>query len=586
MAQKTPPKSTSVDHATAYAREVDSGQRIAGPDIRNACRRHLNDLRHGARRGLVWDLEESEKAQRFFKNVLKLNGGEFEGQPFELLAWQAFVIGSIYGWKAADGTRRFRVAYIETGKGSGKSPLAAGVGLKGLTADGEMRAEVYAAATKKDQAMILFRDAVAMWQLSPQLQERLHPSGAGQNIWNLAYLQTGSFFRPIASDDAQSGPRPHVGLLDEFHEHKTNNMVEMLRAGTKSRRQALLFIITNSGSNKMGPCWGYHEYGVKLCREAADPECSMEELTKTDGMFVFICSLDEGDDPIQDESCWFKSNPSLQDRDLPGMKYLREQVNEARGMPAKESMVRRLNFCQWTGAEAPWISTDIWRAAYRKFDWEELRGRRAYGGLDLGSTRDLTGLVLMVEPILDGEPWLLVPFAWLPEIGLAKKAERDKVEYDTWASQGHLLTTPGQAVSKLHVAQRVSALASFFEIVSIAYDRWRIEDLKSMAEENGISLPPLVAFGQGYKDMSPAVERFETMLLNGELAHNSHPVLNMCVSNAVTTADDAGNRKPSKERATGRIDLAVAAIMACGAMSLAEPEEDYADALASPVYVR
>ena len=236
--------------------------------------------------------------------------------------------------------------------------MAAGVALFGLVADGEARAEIYAAATKKDQAMILFRDAVAMVQQSPELSKRLTTSGTGQNIWNLAYLKTGSFFRPISSDDGQSGPRPHMALIDEVHEHRNNTVVEMMRAGTKSRKQAMIFMITNSGSNKLGPCWSYHEYGSRL---------ASGELTD-DAFFSFICSLDEGDDPIQDEGCWFKSNPSLQDADLPGIKYLREQVTEARGMPSKEAMVRRLNFCQWTGAESPWISTDIWKGAARDFD--------------------------------------------------------------------------------------------------------------------------------------------------------------------------------------------------------------------------
>lgn len=563
------------DPATQYAQEVSSGKRIAGPDIRNACARHLKDLKDGPARGLVWDVEEANKAIRFYRNVLKLNGGQFEGKPFELLPWQCFIVGSIFGWKADDATRRFRVAYVETGKGSGKSPLAAGVGLKGLTADGESRAEVYAAATKKDQALILFRDAVAMVQQSPELNKRLKQSGTGAGVWNLAYLQTGSFFRAISADDGQSGPRPHMALIDEVHEHKTNHVVEMMRAGTKSRKQALIFMITNSGGDMTGPCWSYHEYGSRVAAgEIID-----------DAFFAFICSLDEGDDPIQDESCWFKSNPSLQDADLPGMKYLREQVTEARGMPSKEAMVRRLNFCQWTGAESPWLSADVWKGAGLDFDWRTLRGRRAYAGLDLGSTTDLTGLVFLVEPILDGEPWLLVPFAFLPSEGLEQKQANDRVPYTQWQAMGYLDTTPGRAVSRRVVAQRLSALCEFFEVVACAYDRWRMEDLMAMANDEGITLPTMLPFGQGYKDMSPAVEHFEEMLLNGRLAHPNHPVMNWCANNAVCTADDAGNRKPSKDKANGRIDLIVAAIMAAGIQSAdIEAAIDLTDFIDNPIF--
>lgn len=522
--------------------------------MRAACQRHLDDIANGAARGLRFDRKTALRAIGFFRDVLRLNGGDFEGKPFDLLAWQQFIVGSLFGWFGADGYRRFRVAYVETAKGSGKSPLAAGVGMMGLVADGEARAEIYAAATKKDQAMVLFRDAVAMYQQSPELRKRLQPSGVGSNTWNLAYMNTASFFRPISADDGQSGPRPHVALVDEIHEHKTNIVVEMMRAGTKSRRQALIFMITNSGASRTSPCWGYHDYAAKIA----------DRTLQDDAFFSYVCGLDEGDDPFHDETCWAKANPSLQEANLPGMKYLREQVVEARGMPAKEALVRRLNFCQWTDAANPWISADIWLGAERKFDWQQLRGRRAWAGLDLSSTTDLAALVLHVEPEHEGEPWLLVPFAWLPDDDLLRKEEIDRVPYIAWRAAGHLLTTPGRAISKLAVLRKLVELASFFDLQAVAYDRWRIEDLKALAADNGITLPPMQSFGQGYKDMSPAIEAFETDLLNGDVAHPGHPVLTWCAANAVTVSDDAENRKLSKEKATGRIDLIVAAVMAIG----------------------
>ena len=543
------------DPVTAYAKRVVSGKKIAGPHVRAACQRHLDDVATGAQRGLVFDKKAAAHAIGFYKDVLRLNGGEFEGRPFELLDWQKFIVGSVFGWKGSDGFRRFRVAYVETGKGSGKSPLAAGVGLFGLTADGEARAEVYAAATKKDQAMVLYRDAVAMWQQSPELKMRLSPSGVGQNIWNLAYIERGSFFRPISADDGQSGPRPHVALIDEIHEHRNNTVVEMMRAGTKSRRQALIFMITNSGSNKTGPCWQYHDYAAKVS----------SGMLKDDSFFGFVCSLDEGDDPFRDEKCWYKVNPSLQGAKLPGMKYLREQVTEARGMPGKEALVRRLNFCQWTDSTNPWISGDVWFGATQEFDWRDLRGRRAWAGLDLSSTTDLTGLVFYVEPVGPEEPWKLVPFAWLPDEGLDRKEELDRVPYLAWRNTGYLETTPGRAISKLAVIRKLAELSSFFDLQTVAFDRWRIEDLKALAEDNGVTLPPMQAFGQGYKDMSPAIEAFESELLNRRVVHPANPVFTWCASNAITTSDDAENRKLSKEKATGRIDLIVAAVMAVGA---------------------
>ena len=550
--------SSGSDPVTEYAQSVVDGTRTAGPHVRGQCARHLKDLKEGKKRGLAWSVEESNKAQRFYSNVLKLNGGDFEGKPFVLLPWQQFVIGSLFGWMGADGYRRFRVAYVETAKGSGKSPLAAGVGMKGLVADNEPRAEVYSAATKKDQAMILFRDAVAMVDQSPELSKRLQKSGTGERCWNLAYMAQGAFFRPISSDDGQSGPRPHRGLIDELHEHKTNTVVEMMRAGTKSRRQALIFMITNAGHNRMGPCWGYHEYGAKVAAgEVQD-----------DAFFPYVCSLDENDDPFQDESCWLKANPSLQDADLPGMKYIREQVVEAKGMPSKEAIVRRLNFCQWTDAESPWISGEVWRGVQREFDWRDLRGRRAYAGLDLSSTTDLTGMVFLVEPNEPDEPWLLVPFAWLPDVDLQRKADTDRVPFIQWRAEGYLDTTPGRAISKRVILQKLSAMCEFFDVVCVGYDRWRIEDLMAMASDEGITLPEMKPVGQGYRDFSPALETFERMLLNGEIAHAGHKVMDWCMSNAVIEQDGAENRKLSKDKATGRIDLAVAAVMAAGLINV------------------
>lgn len=569
MSKKRSRKSTS-DRATTYAKHVVAGKIVAGPHVRDACKRHLHDLATAKERGLVWSLELAQRAIGYFEDVLRLNGGQFEGKPFVVLPWQAFIIGSLFGWLGADGYRRFRTCYTETAKGSGKSPLAGGVGLYGLTSDGEPRAEIYAAATKKDQAQILFRDAVAMVDQSPLLAERLEKSGAPGREFNLAHLQSGSFFRTVSADDGQSGPRPHMALLDEIHEHKTGTVVNMMRAGTKSRTQALIFMITNSGTNKQSICWEYHEYGAKVCAAGAAGAMPGEPYYD-DSFFAFVCSLDEGDDPFQDERCWAKANPSLE-HGIPGMKYLREQVTEARGMPSKEATVRRLNFCQWVESASPWISADVWLGARDAYTPERLRGRRCYAGLDLSSTQDLTSLVLLFEPDDSDEYWRLLSYFWLPAEGLADKAERDRVPYTTWHDKGWLETTPGRAISKMFVLHRLVEVADQFDLQGLAYDRWRIEDLKQMIEDEGLSLPPLSPFGQGFKDMGPALDEFERLLISGQLKHNGNPVMTWCAANAITAQDPAGNRKVAKDKATGRVDGIVAAIMATG-KSIAPPPE-------------
>lgn len=240
--------SSKIDRGTQYAHAVVDGDIIAGPYVRGACQRHLNDLEHAGERGFYYDEHEASETIAFFEECLCLNGGQFEGLPFILDPWQCFVIGSIFGWKQKkDGFRRFRLAYIETAKGSGKSPLASGIGIKGLMSDKEPRAEVYACATFKDQAMVLFRDAIAFYDQSPELQKRLVASGVGDNRWKLANHSTGSFFSVIASDNkkGKSGPRPHMYIADEVHEHSDGNVIGMLEKGFKFRRQPLGVEITN-----------------------------------------------------------------------------------------------------------------------------------------------------------------------------------------------------------------------------------------------------------------------------------------------------------------------------------------------------
>lgn len=584
MTQEQPLNNTSADdRVTGYAKAVLAGEIVAGPDVRNACKRHLRDLKSGPDRGLVFDLARVNRAIGFFEDVLCLNGGDYEGMPFLLAPWQAFVVGSLFGWMTVDGFRRFRLGYIETGKGSGKSPLVAGIGLYGLVSDGEQRAEIYAAATKRDQAMILFRDAVSMVDMSPALCSRLAQSGRDEKVWNLYYPNTRSFFRPISADEGQSGPRPHIGLLDEVHEHKTAATVNMMRAGTKNRRKALVVMITNSGSDKKTVCGQYHDLGVRICAD----------IETDDSFFAFICSLDEGDDPLTDEACWPKVNPSLdyiaegQADGIPGRKYLREQVQSARGLPAQESVVRRLNFCEWTQADAPWISWAVWKQAEERVPMRILRNRRCVAGLDLASTTDLTAFVLLFWPVPHDPHWRLLPYFWIPDEDLQGRENRDKVPYAMWVKDGHLETTPGRAISKKHVLLRLVKICAYFDVERIGYDRWRIEDLLQLMADEDITLPEMVGFGQGFKDMAPAVDEFERRLLGQSpeqevidlapsdyeviepevvetLRHDGNPVMTWNAGNAVIVSDPANNRKADKAKATGRIDGIVASIIAVG----------------------
>lgn len=543
-----PDTDSTDDPTTDYARDVVDGRVVAGPHVRSACARHLRDLDQAHERGLRFDLERADHALGFFPAVLRLNGGQFEGQPFELQPAQAFIIGSLFGWVRADGTRRFRIAYIEQGKGNGKSPLVAGIGLYGMMADNEPRAEVYAAAAKRDQAMILFRDAVAMVEQSPALTKRLRKSGRDDKVWNLFDEATNSFFRPISADDGQSGPRPHIGLVDELHEHRTATVMNMMAAGRKWRRQPLIVAITNSGTNRRSVCWEYREKGIKVC----------SGVENDDTLFAYICALDEGDDPFKDESCWIKANPLL--GAIISEQYLRDEVNGARGMPSKESMVRRLNFCEWVESANPFIPYDKWMAAGADYTLDRFRGRSAIGAFDLSATTDLTAFVLDFN--VDGLHWLW-PMFWIPEDGLDDRIKRDNVAYDQWIRDGFVQTTPGGAIDKDFVVAHVAKVLGEFDITltKAPYDRHRIDVLQAAIAREGVDWP-LEPFGQGYVSMGPAVDAVETALVSGTLRHPNNPCLTWNAANAVVVQDPAGNRKLDKSKATGRIDGMVAAVMA------------------------
>lgn len=524
--------------------------------MRAQCRRHLRDLIDGRERGLMFDRDRADYAITFFPTVLRLNGGQFEGIPFYLDPSQQFIVGSLWGWLRFDGTRRFRLAYIEEGKGNGKSPMVAGIGLLGLVADGEARAEVYAAATKRDQAMILFRDAVAMVEQSPALKRRLKPSGRGDHVWNLFDDGTNSFFRPIAADEGQSGPRPHIGLVDELHEHKTGEVINMMAAGRKWRRQPLIVAITNSGTDRRSICWEYRQKGVEVAAGIKDD----------DTFFPYICAADEGEDPFKDESCWIKTNPLL--GTVITHQYLRDEVKSAEGMPSKAALVRRLNFCEWVEAHNPLLPHDKWMAAKRSYTLEKFRGMEAVAGIDLSATTDLTAIVLAFE--IGQEIWLW-PMFWIPKEGLAERVKRDGVPYDQWIKSGYVRTTPGNAIDKDFVVADVERAIGPLGITlkKAPFDRHRIDVLKAACDREGVTWP-LEPFGQGFVSMGPAVDVIETVVVDDHLRHPDNKCMNWNAANTVVVSDPAGNRKFDKSKATGRIDGIVAGAMAISTIRNAE----------------
>lgn len=575
--------SSSVDRTRAYAEGVLAGEFVAGPHVRNACRRHLQDLDEGRKRGLTFDHEAADRVFRYFESVLKLSEGQFEGRPFELHPSQAFILGSLFGWKRADGRRRFQRAYIEQGKGNGKSPLAGGIGLYMLAADGEAGSQVYAAAAKRDQAGILFADAVKMVKQSPALASRLDFSGGPGREFNIAQHSTGSFFRPVSKETGKSGsgPRPYCVLADEVHEMPDRGILEMLERGFKFRRNPLLLMITNSGSDRTSVAWEEHEHAVKV---AAGHTEAVNDPTYVGGViddrtFAYVCALDEGDDPLRDPECWEKANPLLGvtiTRD-----YLADVVAQAKAIPGKLNNILRLHFCVWTDADTAWMTRATLEPRLEEFDPEQHAGEPVWLGLDLSQNRDITAMAAVVKTgDIGGKPtfdaWIE---AWTPGDTLQAREDRDKLPYTQWAREGWIHAPQGESINYRHVAQTLAEYVQRYDVQLVAYDRYAFKRFEEEVDELGLSVQFAEHPQGGLKKGKPIAEGVEGLwmpgslrlledaLLEGRIRLRRNPVLVSALMSAVTEQDKWDNRWLAKQRSLNKIDAAVALCMAIGAAS-------------------
>lgn len=578
----TRPPAISADPVTAYAEAVRDGTIVAGPHVRAACKRHLADLEHGPARGLVWDVAAATRAIGYFRDVLTVEVEEQDDTgavtsravPFILAPMQAFIVGSLFGWKRENGLRRFRRAYIEAGKGSGKSPLAAGIGHYMLTATGKLSAEVYSAATDKDQAAILFRDAVAMWERSPHLHKRLIPSGVNP-VWQLTDVSKASFFKPISSDKrGKSGIRPYCALIDEVHEHPNNDVIEMLRAGTKGNQDALILEITNSGFDRKSVCYSEHEYSIRVVNGEAE----------NDAWFAYICALDPDDRPFDDETCWIKANPTLGVTIQP--QFIREQVNEAKGMPSKEAMVRRLHFCEWVDSDVAAFSREALERVIGEVDDEALttQGLPCFGGLDLSRANDLTAftLVWVLDATVDKWKFAAKTWFWTPKDTLGDRAKKDRAPYDRWVRDEFMVGVPGKRIGYGWVAEQLASLCAKYQPVTIGCDQYGLENLREQLNDRGLSLP-CVVHPQGFQRrkvgedeagfsgaeeihlwMPDSINKLEAAVIEERIVIADNPVMKMCLSGVVYEPNRTGHRMFAKDKATTRIDGAVSLAMAVG----------------------
>jgi phage terminase large subunit-like protein len=266
---------------------------------------------------------------------------------------------------------------------------------------------------------------------------------------------------------------------------------------------------------------------------------------------------------------WKKACPLL-DVSVP-RSYLEGEVRESVGMPSKQSLTRRLNFCEWMEAANPFVDPETWRNSGGSMPLNELKGRECYGALDLSGKNDLSALVLNFP---FDKFCAVLPFFWTPKEGLRQREERDRAPYSQWVNDKHITATPGKSIDYRWIAQQIGVFAKTYKIRSIAFDPWRIDDMVRALEDEGVDIE-LVPHGQGFKDMSPSIEALEDSLLESKLRHGNHPVLGWCINNAQVEKDPAGNRKFTKRKSTGRIDGAVALAMAEGLRKATKPAPKY-----------
>ena len=522
-----------------------AGRILACRYVRLACERHLRDLSEGRGRGLSWDVASALHAIDFFK-FLRHSKGKLARRSIALEPWQKFAVGAVFGWKREDGTRRFRVSYKEIPKKAGKSTEAAGVGLYGFMADGEAGSEVYAAATKREQARIVFGEAQRMVRASPVLRKRV-----GIFKLNLSIDATASKFEPLSSDDKMAdGLNPHFSIVDELHRHRRAGLLDILKAGTIARRQPLTWIITTAGDDDPESVYAReHDYAVGV----------LEGAIADDAYFAFIATIDEGD-RWDDPAVWPKANLNLgvtiQADDLADM------ARKAKNSPLERAHFKRFHLNVRGSDTARAIDMDVWaRNGLGPIDRESLRGRDCHVALDIASKIDIAAKVNLFPPAASGERWKVLARFWVPGDNVEDREQRDRAHYRHWIETGWIETTPGNIIDHGQIEAAVIEDRQFFNVIDVAYDPWNATHLATRLQDAGLTM---VEFIQGLRSYTEPTKELLAMLLSEKIDHGNNPVLTWMAMNLKIQTDKNENQMPAKKASGKRIDGMSALIMAVG----------------------
>ncbi|WP_174889453.1 terminase large subunit [Candidatus Williamhamiltonella defendens] len=551
----------TVAEGIRYAERVVSGEVLACQYVRLACLRFLDDLQNGEDRGIYFSQSRAQHVLDFYKVIPQVKGNV--GQPIALMDWHTFILINIFGFiiplvdektgeivLKPDGSgkpvmvRRFRTAYNEVARKNAKSTLSSGMALYMTGADGEGGAEVYSAATTRDQARIVFEGAKDMIKQAPLTLGRFFEF----NKLAIYQERSSSRFQPLSSDaHSLDGLNIHCGIVDELHAHKTRDVWDVLETATGARLQSLIFGITTAGFNKEGICYELRDYAIKVLRGF---DSKVEGAIKDDTFFAIIYTLDENDDPF-DESVWLKANPGL---------GICKRWDDLRRLAkkAQEQVSARVNFFtkhmnRWVTAESAWMDMIKWEKCEYIAPQHELNPYPLWVGVDLSNKIDICAAV-KVWRANDGHVHVDGKF-WLPEGRLSRCSRQQAEMYRKWAALDRLTLTEGDVIDHAQIKEELQNWVSGESLKEIAFDPWSATQFSLSLAEEGL---PLVEVPQTVKNLSEAMKEVEALVYSGRLHHTQNPLMNWMMSNITVKIDKNDNIFPNKSTPEAKIDGPVA----------------------------
>ncbi len=562
--------------AEKYIDDIISDKIPHNEFVHLAVERHQRDLVDGIDRGLYFDRKSAERALKFYSFLRHGKMKKFAGKPFEPAPWQAFIDWVVYGWKNANGYRRFNLAYIQVPRKNGKTVKISKDGLYLAFAENEIGAEVYAAANKEDQARIALGEAWNIVKNSDSLHytdiknkiERLENFGGKTSIRKIKSIvepSTGNFFQSIGRDlGTQDGLNVKGAILDEYHEAVDDDLMNVLTSATGAQDEWLMWIITTAGFNLNGPCYNEREVCIKI----------LKGILVQDNKFAFIAEPDEGDN-WEDQSVWEKVNPNW------GISVNPDEVKkayiDAKNKPTKINNFKTKYLNIWCSSQIQWIKDEDWQKCNHGLVLDDIWGRECYAGLDLASHVDLNALALFFP---DKQPYDIWVFFWCPEEKI--KERNDHVDYQYWSDLGWIKGTPGNITDIDMLTSDILHILSKVKCKGLAFDRYRAFDGVIQNLKKEIPDPEdefFSEFGQGFISMSLPTKKLEALALSKNLNNGGNPVLRWMNSNVYIVSDSAENIKIDKKKSADKVDGMVAAVMAIGEWLTPDDDDDFQDFL-------